>query len=130
MNRTKQTSMNRISTKQMIALVAVAAILIGFSSRAVAQGWPVRPVRVIVPFTAGSGSDIVTRIVMEQLTRQLGQPILVENRVGAGGTLGPFKGAAEVLAEVGTGRVDFAFMPILSSLSTIRDKKLLALAVN
>ncbi|MSQ21265.1 MAG: tripartite tricarboxylate transporter substrate binding protein [Betaproteobacteria bacterium] len=49
---------------------------------------------------------------------------------GIGGTHIPFKGAAEVLTEVGTGRVDFAFIPILSSLSTIRDKKLLALAVS
>ncbi len=216
-------------------LVAAALISSCIAGSALAQGWPVRPIRVVVPFTAGSGSDIATRVVMEQLSRQLGQPVLVENRVGAGGTLGnnqvakaapdgytvlstssgytsipfiyktlpysvneltavtplanqplaliiapsknlatvaalvsaakanrekinyasggigsathiaiekfllaagiggthiPFKGAAEVLTEVGTGRVDFAFIPILSSLSTIRDKKLLALAVS
>ncbi len=216
-------------------MFAMAVVLSCNAAGALAQGWPVRPIRVVVPFTAGSGSDIATRVVMEQLSRQLGQPVLVENRVGAGGTLGngqvakaapdgytvlstssgytsipfiyktlpysnselapvtplanqplaliiapsknlgtvaalvasakanrdkinyasggigsathiavekfllvagiggthiPFKGAAEVLTEVGTGRVDFAFIPILSSLSTIRDKKLLALAVS
>ena len=216
-------------------VIAVAIAFAGIASNALGQGWPNRPIRVVVPFTAGSGSDIATRVVMEQLSKQLGQPVLVENRVGAGGTLGnnqvakatpdgytvlstssgytsipfiyktlpysnselapvtplanqplaliiapsknlatvaalvasakanrdkvnfasggigsathiavekfllvagiggthiPFKGAAEVLTEVGTGRVDFAFIPILSSLSTIRDKKLLALAVS
>lgn len=53
-----------------------------------AQEWPARPVRAIIPFGAGSATDIVPRIVFEQLSPQLGQPIVVENRAGAGGTLG------------------------------------------
>ena len=56
----------------------------GFSHPA----WPSKPIRVIVPFSAGSGTDIVARIVSEQLSTQLGQTIIVENRVGAGGTIG------------------------------------------
>ncbi len=53
-----------------------------------AQSWPARPIRVIIPFGAGSATDLVPRIVFEQLSPQLGQPIVVENRTGAGGTLG------------------------------------------
>ncbi len=53
-----------------------------------AQSYPTKPIRVIVPFSAGSGTDIVARVVMEQVSQQLGQPIVVENRVGAGGVLG------------------------------------------
>ena len=53
-----------------------------------AQAWPVKPVRAIVPVGAGSSTDIVHRLVLEQLSTNLGQTIVVENRTGAGGTLG------------------------------------------
>jgi len=69
------------------ALNVVAVVLIGLTG-ATAQTWPSKPIRIIVPFTAGSGTDMVARTVAEQLSAQLGQPIVVENRVGAGGTLG------------------------------------------
>jgi tripartite-type tricarboxylate transporter receptor subunit TctC len=53
-----------------------------------AQNWPVKPIRAVVPYGAGSTTDIVPRVVFEQLSIQLGQPIVVENRGGAGGTIG------------------------------------------
>lgn len=53
-----------------------------------ADEWPSKPIRAIVPFGPGSAGDIVPRLVFEQLTAELGQPIVVENRVGAGGTIG------------------------------------------
>jgi tripartite-type tricarboxylate transporter receptor subunit TctC len=53
-----------------------------------AQQWPTRPIRAIVPFTAGSTIDIIGRIVLDPLSAALGQPIVVENRGGAGGTIG------------------------------------------
>jgi len=53
-----------------------------------AQAWPVKPLRAIVPVGAGSSTDIVHRLVLEQLSAGLGQPIVVENRTGAGGTIG------------------------------------------
>jgi tripartite-type tricarboxylate transporter receptor subunit TctC len=53
-----------------------------------AQAWPNKPVRVVIPVGAGSSTDIVHRLVLEQLSTGLGQPIVVENRVGAGGTIG------------------------------------------
>ena len=63
-------------------LLAVVAPLAG------AQAFPDKPIHFIVPFTAGSGTDIVARTVAEPMSRALGQPIIVENRPGAGGTLG------------------------------------------
>jgi len=53
-----------------------------------AQPWPNKPLRVVVPFTAGSATDAVARIVTERLGAQLGQTFVVENRPGAGGTIG------------------------------------------
>jgi tripartite-type tricarboxylate transporter receptor subunit TctC len=53
-----------------------------------AQEWPSRNITVIVPLGAGSATDVVTRLVMDELGKQLGQTIVVENRVGAGGTIG------------------------------------------
>ena len=53
-----------------------------------AQSWPVKPIRAMIPFSAGSSLDIVGRIVLDPLSSQLGQSIVVENRGGAGGTLG------------------------------------------
>jgi tripartite-type tricarboxylate transporter receptor subunit TctC len=53
-----------------------------------AQQWPSKPIRAIVPFSAGSTSDVIGRIVLESLSAALGQPIVVENRGGAGGSIG------------------------------------------
>ena len=54
---------------------------------AFAQGWPTRPIQTLVPQSPGSALDIVTRAVMEQVSAQLGQPIVIENRTGAGNTI-------------------------------------------
>jgi tripartite-type tricarboxylate transporter receptor subunit TctC len=69
-------------------LLASAAALLAACSLAQAQGWPTKPIRAIIPFGAGSATDVVPRVVFEQLSKQLGQPIVVENRGGAGGTIG------------------------------------------
>jgi tripartite-type tricarboxylate transporter receptor subunit TctC len=69
-------------------LCLIASCLLFVQSQASAQSWPSRPIRVIIPFGAGSATDLVPRIVFDQLAPQLGQPIVVENRGGAGGTLG------------------------------------------
>lgn len=69
-------------------VIPAALALAALSSGAYAQAWPTKPVRAIVPYAAGSTTDIVPRIVFEQLSAQLGQSIIVENRAGAGGTTG------------------------------------------
>jgi tripartite-type tricarboxylate transporter receptor subunit TctC len=53
-----------------------------------AAGYPVRPVRIVVPFTAGGQPDIVVRLILPKLSESLQQPIIVDNRPGAGGTIG------------------------------------------
>jgi len=65
-----------------------AFVLCAAHAPAWAQSWPAKPLRVIVPFTPGSGTDIMARTVSNKLTAQLGQTVVVENRPGAGGTIG------------------------------------------
>ncbi|MGX0965086.1 tripartite-type tricarboxylate transporter receptor subunit TctC [Bradyrhizobium japonicum] len=67
-------------------LAACAAVL--FSGAALAQDYPSRPVKIIVPFPAGGSNDIIARIVAQKLTERNGQTFLVENRGGAGGNIG------------------------------------------
>jgi tripartite-type tricarboxylate transporter receptor subunit TctC len=67
---------------------AIGAMVLLHASGAPAQGWPAKPIRLIVPFPPGGSTDIVARIVSQKLSERLGQPIIIENRGGAGGTLG------------------------------------------
>src|SRR5258708_23850118 len=77
--------MKRAAWRFLIAFAAVGAA----GGPAFGQsGWPVRPIRLIVPFTAGSSSDIVARIVARKVGERLKQQLFVENRVGASGNLG------------------------------------------
>jgi tripartite-type tricarboxylate transporter receptor subunit TctC len=71
----------------LLAPVFVGALLAPCAS-AQAGSFPDRPIKIIVPFTPGGTSDVLTRTVGEQLGRDLGQPVVVENRAGAGGALG------------------------------------------
>jgi tripartite-type tricarboxylate transporter receptor subunit TctC len=70
--------------KTLLVFAATAAIAI----TAQAQDWPQRPVRVIVPFAAGASPDILARIVNDKLASRIGQPLIVENKPGAGGNSG------------------------------------------
>ncbi len=68
--------------------VLISAALLLSASLALAQGYPSKPIRIVVPFTAGSATDIMARIVGEKLGAAWGQTVVVENKPGAGGTVG------------------------------------------
>jgi tripartite-type tricarboxylate transporter receptor subunit TctC len=71
-----------------ILLLSVSILGFAFTSiEANAQSWPTKPIRAIVAFPAGGIVDVVTRVVFDQLSPQLNQPIVVENRAGAGGII-------------------------------------------
>ena len=71
-------------------LRAIAAALIcgGLTSAACAQGWPEKPIRLIVPYAPGGGADVVARPLAHRLTEKLGKQVLVDNRGGASGNIG------------------------------------------
>src|SRR5262249_7750043 len=64
------------------------AALVGWAAPALADEWPDRPIKAFIPFSAGSATDVIPRAVFDPLSAVLGQTIIVENRGGAGGTLG------------------------------------------
>jgi tripartite-type tricarboxylate transporter receptor subunit TctC len=72
---------------RLISLPLLFALALA-TTAAEAQVWPTKPIRVIVPVAAGGATDIIPRVVFEQVSSQLGQPIVVENRPGAGTTTG------------------------------------------
>src|SRR5947207_2028624 len=74
--------------RRHLQLIAAAAITPALPRVGGAQSWPAKPIRVFIPCSAGSTIDIVARIVCEPLGRQLGQALVIENRGGAGGTVG------------------------------------------
>jgi tripartite-type tricarboxylate transporter receptor subunit TctC len=69
-------------------LLAPPSALAQAPAQAPAQPWPERPIQAIVPFSAGAANDIAGRIVLEQVSKQVNQPVVIENRPGAGGTTG------------------------------------------
>ena len=74
---------------KLFRLLILPAVSIALSAvDAGAQNWPTKTLRAVVPVAAGSSTDIIPRLVFEQLSVQLGGPIVVENRSGAGGTIG------------------------------------------
>jgi tripartite-type tricarboxylate transporter receptor subunit TctC len=83
-----------MSRRLLTILAALAVLGTGLApgqalAQTANQGWPTRgPIKLIIPFSAGSATDLVPRIIFEQVGKQIGQTFVVENRVGAGGTLG------------------------------------------
>lgn len=76
--------------RMLMAIVAFAALWGGVAA---AQNYPTRPITMIVPFAAGGPTDVIARIVGEHMSKTLGQQIIVENVIGAGGTTGITRGA-------------------------------------
>src|SRR4029077_11599585 len=80
---------NDMTTRRRFLRLAGSALATpALPTLARAQSWPAKSIRAVIPFSAGSSLDIVGRIVLDPVSSQLGQPIVVENRGGAGGTIG------------------------------------------
>ncbi len=96
--------------------LATLVQLFGLHHMALAQDWPVRPIKLIVPFAAGGNTDSIARLVSERLTNSLGQPVVVENRLGAGGGI-----AAEFVAKATPDGYTLlmAAMPVMAILPVI-----------
>src|SRR5262249_52630763 len=78
----------KLPRRNFLHLAACAAALPAVSPIARAQSYPTRPVRLIVTFPAGGSPDIIARLIGQWLAERLGQPIIVDNRPGAGGNIG------------------------------------------
>ena len=83
----------KLLRRDFLHLAAGVAALLAVSQPAHAQGYPSRPITMIVPYPAGGGTDVIARIVSEHMSRTLGQPIVIENIAGAGGTTGTARAA-------------------------------------
>lgn len=101
-------------------LIFVAAALSMAPAPILAQEYPVKPVRLVVPFTPGGSTDILGRLVAQKLTESLGRQVLVDNRPGAGGTIGveivaksPADGYTLVMGHIGTFGVNPTLYPKL-----------------
>jgi len=81
--------MTRLQLLKVLAL-SCAAVL---STAAFAQSWPSKPVRIVVPFAAGGPADTLARFIGTRMANDLGQPVVIDNKAGAGGTFG----ASEVI---------------------------------
>ncbi|HEY8359754.1 MAG TPA: tripartite tricarboxylate transporter substrate binding protein [Ramlibacter sp.] len=95
--------------RNFVAVLVASALAAPWLAQAQAQDFPSRPVKLVVPFGPGTTTDIVSRVFAEALARPLGQPVIVENRAGAGGNIGadlvakaPADGYTIVMGTVGT----------------------------
>jgi tripartite-type tricarboxylate transporter receptor subunit TctC len=71
-----------------LALLLLTAVALGAVQPALAEDYPTRPIRIVVPFPPGAGNDLLGRLMAEQLTTRLGQSVFVENKAGAGSQIG------------------------------------------
>src|SRR5256885_6457483 len=87
-NSFKKEGTARRRDMRVLWATVISAALLALTQATPAQTYPVKPVRYLIPFSAGDSPDIVGRLLSERLNRLWGQAVVVENRVGAGGTVG------------------------------------------
>src|SRR5262249_8983405 len=93
LKRRKDVIMSTMNSKCLKLGAGLALALLFSDVTAQAQTYPSRPIRVLIPFAGGSASDVVSRIMLDKMSKSMGQPIVVENRPGAGGNSGTLQGA-------------------------------------
>jgi tripartite-type tricarboxylate transporter receptor subunit TctC len=76
-----------MTSMRIIRILSALALLCGLTATAEAQDWPTHPVRLVVPFPAGGSADVQSRVIAEALAAAIGQPVVVDNRPGAGGNI-------------------------------------------
>lgn len=74
--------------RRLLLALAISAAAFADAAPALAQAWPSKPIKVVVPLTPGSATDVMARILFDEMSRQVGQPIVIENRPGAGNSIG------------------------------------------
>ncbi len=77
-----------MTSMKILRFIAALAFVSIFINKSNAQDWPTRPIRIVVPFPAGGSADVQSRLIAHELAEALGQPVLVENKPGAGGNIG------------------------------------------
>jgi tripartite-type tricarboxylate transporter receptor subunit TctC len=78
---------------RVVQTCLAAILLVATSTFVQAQDWPTRPLRIVVPFPAGGSADTQTRVIADELSKALGQPVVIENKPGAGGNIGASEAA-------------------------------------
>src|SRR5262249_39717118 len=111
----------KLPRRKFLPLIAGAAALPVISRMGWAQGYPTRPVTIIVPFAPGGGTDFAARVVGEHMSRTLGQRFIVEDYAGAGGTTGSIRamraasdGYTLEMGHIGTHAISVWFYPNLA----------------
>ena len=107
------THFTRTTRRAAIGAIALAAATLSLG--AAAQAYPTKPITIVVPFSAGGTTDILARLVGQYLTTELGQPVVVDNKAGAGGNIGgalaakaPADGYTLFMGTVGTHAINAA----------------------
>jgi len=93
--------MNITTAKRLLLAAGIGFATTFGSTIAGAQGYPTKQITVIIPFAGGSASDVVSRIMFDKMSKNMGQPIIVENRPGAGGNSGTQAAARALEATFG-----------------------------
>jgi len=111
----------KLHRRSYLHLAAAALALMAHAHGAAAQTYPSRPITMIVPFAPGGGTDVAARLVSEHLARTLGQQIVIQNVVGAGGTIGSTRamradpdGYTILMGQMGTHATSVALYPNLA----------------
>lgn len=107
--------------QRLAALAAIAAVLtVALTDVALAQSYPNKPLRIMVPFPPGGSTDVMARSLAAELTKSLGQPVVVENKAGANGNIGsaevakaPADGYTLLLSGVGTNAINHSLYPTM-----------------